>query len=294
MRTIALVVVMGVGASLVASGCSSNGDGAATSGGTSGGQCAVKAPSDLVSEGSLTFGTSLTLAPQAFQSGTEATGSDIEIARAIAAQMCLDPKFTSFDFQGILPALNAKKVDAGIATFGITPARKEVFDFVPYFIGGQAMLTKKGSGLKVNGIEEVCGHKFAVLSGSVQLANLTTAAPKCPAGKSLNFSVYPSMPEIIQQLIKGTQELAYIDWTAAANAVKQLPDQLELASEIFSGRGESTPPNIEGIAVRKGDTDTQNAIAAAFAKVQESGTYDKILKEYGLERGDVRKAKSQG
>jgi len=242
-----------------------------------------------VSAGKLTFGTTLTLAPQEYQEAGKETGSDIEIARAIASEMCLEAQFTNSDFQGILPSLDAGKVDAAISSFGITPARTKIFDFVPYFIGGHAMLAKKGSGLRVNGIEEVCGHKFAVLSGSVQLANLKTAAPRCPSGKSLDYSVYPSMPEIVQQLVKGTQDLAYIDWTVAAYSVKQLPDQLELASEIFSGRGRKTPPNHEGIALRKGDTAMKQAISDAFAKVEESGTYDKILKKYGLERGDVRK-----
>jgi len=215
---------------------------------------------------------------------------DIDIARAIASEMCLEATFTNSDFQGILPSLDARKVDAAIATFGITPERTKAFDFVPYFIGGQAMLAKKGSGLRVNGIEEVCGHTFAVQSGSVQLANLLTAAPSCPPGKPLNYSVYPTTPEIIQQLVKGTQELVYTDWTVAAHTVKQLPDQVELASDIFSGRGKATAPNKEGIAIRKGDTAIKQAISDAFAEVEKSGTYDRILEKYGLQRGDIRKA----
>jgi len=227
--------------------------------------------------------------PQVTQKNGKPSGSDIEIAQAIAQEMCLQPKFTNYDFQGILPAVNAKKVDAGVATFGITPERQKAFDFVPYFIGGQAMLAKKDKHLKVSGIEGVCGHTFAVLSGSVELANLKTAAPKCPGGKSVHYSVYPSMPEIIQQLLKGSQDLAYVDWTAAAEAVKKMPDQLALASGIFSGRGASTPPNIEGIAVRKGDDQMKTALSRAFKSVVKDGTYMSILKKYGLERGDVRK-----
>lgn len=284
-----VAVVLGIAVSVAVSACGSGGT-PQSANGSSASNCAVKASSGLVSDGKLTFGTSLTLAPQDFQAAGKPTGSDIEIAQAIASQMCLEAQFTNSDFQGILPSLDAKKVDAAIATFGITPARKNVFDFVPYFIGGQAMLTKKGSGLKVDGIEGVCGHKFAVLSGSVELANLNTAAPKCPSGNTLNYSVYPSMPEIVQQLVKGTQELAYIDWTVAAYSVKQLPNELELASQIFSGQGQQTPPNIEGIALRKGDTAMQQPISDAFAKVVASGAYETILKKYGLERGDIRKA----
>lgn len=286
MRSTLLACVAAASVAFVAAGCSSSTG--STSDAASSGTCPVKPPNDLVNQGRLTFGTSLTLAPQDYQENGKPTGSDIEIAQAIAKQMCLTPDFVNYDFQGILPAINAKKVDAGIATFGITPERQKAFDFVPYFIGGQAMLANKSSNLKVDGIEAVCGHTFAVMSGSVELANLQKAAPKCPGGKKLNYSVYPSMPEIVQQLLKGTQQLAYVDWTAAAYAVKQQPEQLALASSIFSGRGASTPPNIEGIAVRKGDTETSKALSQALNAVVNDGTYTKILKKYGLDRGDVR------
>lgn len=285
MRTFLAYVAASAAVVLLAAGCSSS----PNSSNSSSGDCQVKAPNGLVGDGYLTFGTSLTLPPQDFQTNGKPTGSDIEIAQAVAKRMCLTARFTNYDFQGILPALNAKKVDAGVATFGITPEREKAYDFVPYFIGGQAMLAKKGSHLKVAGIEDVCGHTFAVLSGSVELANLKTAAPKCPGGEAVKYSVYPSMPEIIQQLIKGTQDLAYVDWTNAAQAVKQLPDQVEMASGIFSGRGASTPPNIEGIVVRKGDTQMKSALTKAVKDVVDDGTYAKILKKYGLERGDVRK-----
>jgi polar amino acid transport system substrate-binding protein len=251
--------------------------------------CAVKPPSDLIDAGSLTYGTSLTLPPQTSQEGGRPSGSDIEIAEAIAKEMCLQPRFVNFDFQGILPALDAQKVDAAVATFGITPERQQAFDFVPYFVGGQAMLTTNNSGLHVPGIEDVCGHDFAVLSGSVELANLQTAAPDCPSDHPLKYQVYASMPEIVQQLVKGTTQLAYVDWTAAAYAVNKMPDELALASGIFSGSGKDTPPNIEGIAVRKGDGAVRKAIAAAFKRVEQDGTYDRILSKYGLQRGDVRK-----
>jgi len=278
---VALVGLLRVTASLA--GCGGSKPSAAN------GDCKLKSPSDLVQDGTMTFGTSLTSPPQTSQEGGKPSGSDIEIAQAIAGQMCLESQFTNFDFRGIRPALDAKKVDAAVAAFGITPERKPAFDFLPYFIGGQAMLTTKDSGLKVPGIEDVCGHEFAVLSGSVELANLQTATPDCPSDRPLKYRVYASMPEIIQQLLKGTTQLAYIDWTAAAYAVEQMPYDLALASDIFPGRGKDTPPNTEGIAVRKGDDAIRQAIAATLQEGQQDGTYDKILPKYGLERGDVRK-----
>jgi len=288
MRKLALTAIVGTLVAVSASACGGSANTTATS--PQNGHCAVQAPSGLVKDGTLVFGTSLTLPPQDFQQNGKPTGSDIEIASALAEQMCLKPQFTNLDFQGILPGVDARKFDAAVATFGITPEREKAFDFVPYFIGGQAMLTTKKSGLKISGIEDVCGHEFAVLSGSVELANLQTAAPKCPGGESAKYSVYQSQAEIVEQLIKGTQNLAYLDWTQSAYAVKQRPDDLALASDIFSGRGKDTQPNKEGIVVRKGDTAMKTALTEALTRIRQDGTYGKILTKYGLERGDISKA----
>src|SRR5581483_3541690 len=92
--------------------------------------CPVKAPSGLVTPGTLTIGTMLTNPPQTFIEAGRPAGLDIDLSRAIAETMCLKAEFVNVTFAGLFPGLMAKKFDYLSSGLGITPQRRETFDFV--------------------------------------------------------------------------------------------------------------------------------------------------------------------
>src|SRR5579871_712498 len=53
--------------------------------------CAVKAPPGLVAAGSLTVGSNMSTPPQMYIDKGEPAGFEIDLAKAIAAKMCLKP-----------------------------------------------------------------------------------------------------------------------------------------------------------------------------------------------------------
>lgn len=71
-------------------------------------------------------------------------GFDIDVANALGKELGVEVEFQNYAFSGLIPALQAKKVDLVIAGMTITDKRKEVVDFSePYFKSGQAMLVSK-------------------------------------------------------------------------------------------------------------------------------------------------------
>lgn len=71
-------------------------------------------------------------------------GFDIEVAKALGKELGVEIEFQNYAFSGLIPALQAKKVDLVIAGMTITDKRKEVVDFSEtYFKSGQAMLISK-------------------------------------------------------------------------------------------------------------------------------------------------------
>ena len=249
--------------------------------------CAITAPNNLVDAGALTFGTMLSTPPQLFMEDTKPAGFDIDLANAIAAQMCIKAKFVNLAFPGLFPGLNAHKFDAVIAGIGITSQRKEVFGFVPYLVGGNRFIVRKASNLHFKDETELCGHSVATVTGSVQAAALArTNQQVCPADKKIDIKTYPSFNEAVEQLRKSVVDVAWVDWIFAAYVVNLMPN-LALGSPILSGQS-GGPRNREGIVLRKDDAAAQTAVSKAFAAVEASGEYDKILDKWRLQEGDIR------
>lgn len=253
-------------------------------------QCAVQAPNDLIASGTLTFGTSLGGPPQDFMQNSQPSGIDIDVATALAKEMCLKANFVNLAFAGLFPALTANKFDAAIAGIGITVPRAQVYDFVPYFLGGLRLVVSKSSGLYFKDEAEVCGHAVATLAGSVEQRDLVKYNASCPAGKQMDIRTFPTNNEVLEQLRKGTVQVIFIDWPLAAYDVQKNPNDFAIGSPVLTGEAPGAPRHREGIMMRKGDDALKNALTQALAKIQADGTYDTLLKKWNLQDGDIRKA----
>ena len=78
----------------------------------------------LVNEGVLTVATSPDFPPFENLEGDEYVGFDIELAKAIAEQLGLECEFTTIQFDGIVPAIQAGgQADVGISGITVDPER---------------------------------------------------------------------------------------------------------------------------------------------------------------------------
>ncbi|MGE3348990.1 MAG: transporter substrate-binding domain-containing protein [Ramlibacter sp.] len=253
------------------------------------GTCLPKPPS-LVESGALTIGTDLSAPPMRFMKDDKPTGFDVDITVAIAKAMCLEPKFVNMSFQGLFPGLISKKFDLLSSSVGITDVRMQTFDFVPVFVGGLRLITKKGANLFFNTEADVCGSSVAIVSGSTQMAALERVKGSCPAGKPMEMRVFAAMNETVHEVAKGAAQAAFIDWPVAAYLVQTSPNIYFEASPILSGKaGANTLRNRNGLVFRKGDDANRAAVDAAFKSLVQSGAYAEILKKWNLDGGDVTK-----
>jgi polar amino acid transport system substrate-binding protein len=250
----------------------------------------LPAPSELVVPGSLTVGISTGVPPMAFMNGNTPTGFDVEMGESLAKAMCLKPNLINMPFTGLLPGIDAKKFDLLSASAGITPARKEVFDMTPYFVGGVRLVALQKSSLHFATEYDTCGHSVSTKAGSVEAHALEKVKAQCPADKPMSLNVFPSDNEAMQQLYKGVVDASFLDWPIAAYTIKMDPRIAE-ASPILSGDGPNTPRHIDGLVIRKGNVSMTTAVNAALKQMMDDGTYQKLLVKYSLPDGDVRSVK---
>lgn len=251
--------------------------------------CAAKPPS-LVEPGVLTIGTNFAAPPMGFLDGDTPAGFEPDLMVALAKTMCLTPKFVNLSFQGLFPALIAKKFDLVASRVGITDERRKTFDFVPVFVGGLRLITRKSANLRFSTETDLCGVPVAITAGSTQMAALERVKSECPAGKPMEMKVFAGMNEAVHEVSRGSAAAAFIDWPVAAYVVQQEPTNFVEASPILSGKGgPDTPRNRNGIVFRKGDDKNRAAVEAAFNQLVKNGTYSAILRKWNLNDGDVTK-----
>jgi len=249
--------------------------------------CAVKAPTDLVTPGALTVGSNMSTPPQMFIDGGQPAGFEIDLARAIAQTMCLKPQFINIAFGGLFPGLGAKKFDYITSGLGITPQREQVFDFVPYLVGGIQLVVRKDSGLHFKDENGLCGHSVATISGTTQARAIERVNQMvCKPDKKIALKYFPSFNDAVMQLRKKSADVAFVDWAFAAYVSNLIPE-LTTGSPIISGRPE-VPRNKLGMAFRKGDKPLVEAVSAAMRELEKNGEYAKILDKWHLRNGDIR------
>jgi polar amino acid transport system substrate-binding protein len=85
-------------------------------------------------------------------------------------------------------------------------------------------------------------------------------------------------------------QVAFLDWAPVSDIIARNPGDFALGSPILTGEPPGEPRHRIGIMMRKDDTGMKQALAAALARLQADGTYDKLLAKWDLSEGDIRKA----
>jgi polar amino acid transport system substrate-binding protein len=201
-------------------------------------------------------------------------GFDIDIANALCAEMKVTCEFVTQDWDGIIPALQAGKFDAIIASMSITPERAEKVDFThKYYQTPSAVVAAKDSTIKGATKEDLAGKTVGVATATTHL----NYAEKTFTDSTLK--AYPTSVEFLLDMANGRLDAVSDDISVLEEWLKT-PDGA--CCKIV---GTITPvPEIHGdgagIAVRKGETDLVNKFNAAIDAIRANGTYKTINDKY--------------
>ncbi len=202
-------------------------------------------------------------------------GFDIDIAKALCDEMKVKCTFVAQDWDGIIPALQAGKFDAIVASMSITPERQQKVDFThKYYNTPSALAVPKDSTLK--------GVTKADLAGKT-IGVATTTTHFNYASKTYTDSTikgYPSSPEEQADLANGRLDAIEDDIVV----LSQWLDTPDGACCKILGTPDPQPVEIfgpgAGIAVRKGETDLVNKLNAAIDAIRANGKYKEINYKY--------------
>lgn len=210
-------------------------------------------------------GTNAEFPPFEYLEKGEVTGFDIELVNEIGKVMDADVKVLDMSFDGLLPALQMKKVDLVIAGMTATEERKKTVSFTqPYYTASQVIIVKEGNN-SIKSFDDLKGKKVAVMLGF-------TGDTIVSEIEGVNVERFNAAYAGIMALQADKVEAVVLDSEPAKNYVKQNPG-LVLA-EADAEQEEYA------IALRKNDKALLKKVEKALAELKANGTYDALIKKY--------------
>lgn len=242
-------------------------------------------PDYVTKDGKLTIGTNPSYAPAEFldADGKTQIGYDMDLARAMGNIFGLETEIVSSNFDTIIPAIGSK-YDLGIAAFTITKERMESVDFVSYFTAGMGYAVAAGNPKNVDE-NDLCGLNVAVETGTVEEEAINKTAKQCKADGKKDITIQSSkqQTDATTAVVTGKADVFFADSPVVGYAIAQTDGQLEQLGKDFD-----EVPN--AIAIKKGDSQTTEAVQKAMQKLMDDGTYTKILQHWGVSSGALDKA----
>jgi histidine transport system substrate-binding protein len=208
-------------------------------------------------------------------------GLDVDIGNALCAEMKAKCTWVKQEWDGMIPALMARKFDAILASMSVTEERKQKVDFTnKYYASPLALIAKTGSPLKPT-VEALKGKKVGVQRGTVS----DNYATKFWDGKGVTVLRYAKQDEAYLDLGSGRMDAAFADYWEAYGGFLAKPEGKNYAvagEKVYGKTAEERGVVGEGIgiAVRKQDKDLKEQLNKALAAIRANGTYDKIAKKY--------------
>ncbi len=202
-------------------------------------------------------------------------GFDIDIANALCEEMNAECELVQQDWDGIIPALIARKYDAIIASMSITEERKKKVAFTAKYYSTPAKFAhKKGSGTTIDA-EGLAGKTVGV-----QRATTHDNFISGEFGDTVEIKRYGTQDEANLDAVAGRVDLLIADSIALDEGFLKTEQGQDWE---FVGPDFTDPQYFgegAGIAVRQSDTELLAALNAALDAILRNGVYKAINDKY--------------
>lgn len=203
------------------------------------------------------------------------SGFDIDIANALCAQMKAECTMVSQEWDGMMPALNAKKFDMIVASMSITEDRKKSADFSDSYYDIPSTWVGKTGSLKEVTPAALKGKKIIVTR------NTPRARFVLENYKDSEVLQVAKEAEVTMELAAGRGDIGFGSSLAATAAFLKSPqgkDYSRLGAPVVLG-GAAQGGGV-GIAMRKGEDELRTKINAALKTISANGVYKTINDKY--------------
>jgi glutamate transport system substrate-binding protein len=232
---------------------------------------------ELQDKGEITIGVKYDVPPFGFLNpqSNEVEGFDVDLGKAIAEELGVEPKFIEAISDNRIPFLEDGTADLILSTMTITRERDGEIDFSePYYIARGRVLVPDGSDIR--GIDDIgAGDRVCTALGSTYADTLRSEAPEA------DLRLVDTYSECLELIQNGAVNAVSTDDVILTGMLIQ-DDTLELVGAPFTFEP-------YGAGIRDGDKEFKRFVDQAITKYKEDGrwarAYEKWVGQYtGVER----------
>jgi len=223
------------------------------------------------------FGVDPTYAP--FESKApdgKLLGFDIDLGNAICAKLHAKCVWVESDFDGMIPALKARKFDGILSSMNVTEKRMREIDFSDKLYNAPSRLVaKKGSNLLPTA-ESLKGKRVGVVQGTIHEAY----AKAHWESQGVTIVQYQNQSRVYEDLQSGRLDATLQHAIEADVGFLKKPGGQGYA---FAGLELQDPKTLgtgSAVGLRKEDAELKKAINGAIAAILKDGTYKQIEQKY--------------
>lgn len=217
----------------------------------------------------LIVGTNPEFAPFEYMEGDEIKGFDIDLMQEICKKIGKEMEIKSMNFDGLLPALQSKKIDVIIAGMTATEDRKKHVNFTQsYYISQQSLIVDKQ---EIKHLEELKGKKIGVVLGYTADVFIS------------------SLPDyLVERFNSSSAAILALQSRKVSGVILDEEPAKQYATKnkglyvraIDGGKEEYA------IALHKDDTALLAEIEKALTELKADGTYHTLYKQYFGDKGE--------
>jgi polar amino acid transport system substrate-binding protein len=198
-------------------------------------------------------------------------GFDVDIANALCERMKVQCTIVAQDWEGIIPALMAKKYDAVVASMIATDERKKKIAFTNHYYRTPLSIAVAKDSKVTDAQTSFKGLAVGAQSSSTQA--IYAEEHYGPAGADVKF--YPTLDEANSDLVSGridgviADKFPLLAWAESAGK-----DCCKVIGDVNGTTADAS------IAVRQDDNALRERLNTALDEIVADGTYKKISSRY--------------
>lgn len=242
-------------------------------------------PKSYQDSGVIKVGSDIAYAPMEYYDtdGETVLGFDKEISDALTEQLGVKFEWKNASFDGLITALDSKKIDVVISGMSDTAERQAKVDFVDYYQAGAMILVEKGNPEGIQTLEDLCGKTIAVQRATTQEGYAEEQSKQC--SEPIDILSFDRETEAMLQVKNGRAVAGMQDYPVATYNARTSGGGNDF--EVVGDQIEAGPL---GIAVAKDNTGLRDAIQKAVQAIIDDGTYGELIDKYQTPLGAIDSA----